>query len=164
MDNPNEFEFRRGWTLERLQARILEIFAMRAEVSLHTLLVGSELDSLDLVEIYMDLEEDFDVVLADERMQHLKTVEDVVEFIWGQLAPAELSPSPGRVDPTLPWTTRAQLLGTIYQVHMGHVETESDFWISVVELLIPAVRDQLAKDLGVGREQVALIFRSTVSR
>lgn len=38
-------------------------------------------DSLDIVEMIMALEEEFDLEIADEEAEKLSTVKDVVEFI-----------------------------------------------------------------------------------
>ena len=38
-------------------------------------------DSLDVVELIMTLEETFDIKIEDDKVQSLRTVKDVVEFI-----------------------------------------------------------------------------------
>ena len=43
-------------------------------------------DSLDLVELIMDLEERFGVKISDEEAQSIGTVGEAVEFIVGQAA------------------------------------------------------------------------------
>jgi acyl carrier protein len=38
-------------------------------------------DSLDLVELIMAMEEEFDIKIEDEEAEKIKTVKDVIEFI-----------------------------------------------------------------------------------
>lgn len=38
-------------------------------------------DSLDLVELVMDLEQEYDLEIADEELEGMKTVADIVTFI-----------------------------------------------------------------------------------
>lgn len=38
-------------------------------------------DSLDVVDLVMSLEEEFDVEIPDEEIESIKTVEDIVRFI-----------------------------------------------------------------------------------
>ncbi|MDR1657648.1 MAG: acyl carrier protein, partial [Deltaproteobacteria bacterium] len=38
-------------------------------------------DSLDLVELIMAMEEEFDIKIDDEAVQNIKTVKDVINFI-----------------------------------------------------------------------------------
>lgn len=40
-------------------------------------------DSLDAVEIQMDLEDEFDVQIPDEDMEKLKTIQDIVNYLTG---------------------------------------------------------------------------------
>ncbi len=40
-----------------------------------------ELDSLDIMDLLMVLEEEFDLQIPDEQLQSMKTVGDIVEFI-----------------------------------------------------------------------------------
>ena len=42
------------------------------------------LDSLDLVEMIMAIESEFDVEISDEGAENIKTVEDAVNFIRGK--------------------------------------------------------------------------------
>ena len=41
-------------------------------------------DSLDVVEILMALEEEFEVSIPDEAIPNIKTIEDIVKFIESQ--------------------------------------------------------------------------------
>ena len=43
-------------------------------------------DSLDIVDIVMALEDDFDAEIGDEAVEGLKTVEDVVKYIEENIA------------------------------------------------------------------------------
>ena len=38
-------------------------------------------DSLDLVDLVMSLEEEFDVEIPDEQVENIKTVSDIVKYI-----------------------------------------------------------------------------------
>ena len=41
-------------------------------------------DSLDAVEVIMDLEEEFDIEIPDEEAENFKTIGDIVEYIKKQ--------------------------------------------------------------------------------
>ena len=43
-------------------------------------------DSIDLVEIYMDLEDEFNLSIPDQDLPNIKTVGDLVKFIDSKLA------------------------------------------------------------------------------
>lgn len=61
------------------------------EVAAATALVGDlELDSLDLIEIGVDLEDAFDIELADDEVARLRMVGDLVEHIAGKLGVVEV--------------------------------------------------------------------------
>ncbi|HIZ54695.1 MAG TPA: acyl carrier protein [Firmicutes bacterium] len=38
-------------------------------------------DSLDVVDLVMSLEEEFDIEIPDEQVEHIKTVGDIVKYI-----------------------------------------------------------------------------------
>lgn len=42
-------------------------------------------DSIDLVEIYMDLEDEFNMSIPDQDLPNIKTVGDLVAFIDGKI-------------------------------------------------------------------------------
>lgn len=42
------------------------------------------LDSLDLMELVMDIEAEYDITFPEEELEKLETVADVVEFLEGQ--------------------------------------------------------------------------------
>jgi acyl carrier protein len=43
-------------------------------------------DSLDLVELVMEMEEEFDLTISDEEAENLKTVGSVVSYVTGKRA------------------------------------------------------------------------------
>ena len=67
--------------------KVKEIIANQLSVDIKKLTektnIAEELgaDSLDVVEILMALEEEFEVSIPDEAIPNIKTVEDVVKFI-----------------------------------------------------------------------------------
>lgn len=50
-----------------------------------TILIGGELDSLSVVELVMDVEDKFDIVIADEQWENVKTVGELIEVADKQL-------------------------------------------------------------------------------
>ena len=44
-----------------------------------------EADSLDVVELLMSIEDEFDVEIPDEEIENLKTIGDVVEYIQNNM-------------------------------------------------------------------------------
>ena len=68
--------------LEKIKDIISERMEMpREEITAQSSFEGMQIDSLDMVEIVMDLEEAFDVSI--ETSDGLKTVADLVAFIEG---------------------------------------------------------------------------------
>lgn len=67
--------------------KVKEIIANQLSVDVKKLTektnIAEELgaDSLDVVEILMALEEEFDVSIPDEAIPNIKTIKDVVDFI-----------------------------------------------------------------------------------
>lgn len=41
-------------------------------------------DSLDLVELIMEMEETFNIQVADEELEKIRTVQDVIDFLRGK--------------------------------------------------------------------------------
>ncbi|MBN1548244.1 MAG: acyl carrier protein [Syntrophaceae bacterium] len=41
-------------------------------------------DSLDLVELIMEMEETFNIQVADEELEKIRTVQDVIDFLKGK--------------------------------------------------------------------------------
>lgn len=68
-------------------ARVKSILCDRLRVSPNEVLEDSDLredlgaDSLDLVEVGMDLEDEFGILVSDEDIEKFVTVEDIVEFV-----------------------------------------------------------------------------------
>lgn len=68
--------------LEKLKRLIAEKFSVDEEdVTADTTFEELGADSLDLVELIMIAEEEFEVEIADEDVESLTTVGDVVEYI-----------------------------------------------------------------------------------
>lgn len=67
--------------------KIKNILAEQLDVEADTLTmetdIGKDLnaDSLDVVEILMSIEDEFDVEIPDEEIENIKTIGDVVEYI-----------------------------------------------------------------------------------
>ncbi|NLP37220.1 MAG: acyl carrier protein [Firmicutes bacterium] len=51
------------------------------EISLETTFNDLDADSLDIVELVMAIEEEFNLDIADEEVEDIKTVGDVVKYI-----------------------------------------------------------------------------------
>ena len=49
------------------------------------LLDGLNLDSVDLIEIVIEIEGDFDIKIADTEIEQIKTVRDIVELIKAKM-------------------------------------------------------------------------------
>lgn len=64
-----------------------------ASISAQTRLADLNIDSLDTVELTMEVEEEFEIVVGDEHLQHLRTVGDVARAITA-LAAGEPVPPP----------------------------------------------------------------------
>ena len=68
---------------DKVKAILAEQLDVEAEtLSLETD-IGKDLnaDSLDVVEILMSLEDEFDVEIPDEEIENIKTIGDLVEYI-----------------------------------------------------------------------------------
>ncbi|HHX77406.1 MAG TPA: acyl carrier protein [Firmicutes bacterium] len=52
-----------------------------SEITLDTSFDSLDADSLDIVELVMALEEEFDLEISDEEVEKIKTVGDVVNYI-----------------------------------------------------------------------------------
>lgn len=50
-------------------------------------------DSLDIVELIMAFEEEFNIEIPDEKAEKIKTVEDVVNYIDGGASPSDTKES-----------------------------------------------------------------------
>lgn len=61
---------------------ILDVFCYSSEeLSVEEKISDLGLDSLDMVEITMKLEEKFDISIEDEEIENLKTVSDIIELV-----------------------------------------------------------------------------------
>ena len=56
------------------------------KVTKETTFEDIDADSLDVVELVMALEEEFDLEIADEEVENIKTVGDIVSYIEGKTA------------------------------------------------------------------------------
>lgn len=54
-------------------------------LSLETTFEDIDADSLDIVELVMALEEEFDLEISDQEIENIKSVGDVVRFIESQV-------------------------------------------------------------------------------
>lgn len=68
---------------ERVQKIICEQFGTQAEkVKMESsILEDFEADSLDLVDLAMSLEDEFDIEVPDEELENIKTVADIIKLI-----------------------------------------------------------------------------------
>lgn len=67
---------------EKLRAVIMEIIgADEDEITLDATLDDLNLDSLDVVEIMMAAEDEFDIEIPDDALEGVKTLGDVVDVI-----------------------------------------------------------------------------------
>lgn len=69
--------------LERVRKVIAEHFDVdESQIKQKTSFVGDlEADPLDMAQLFMDLEEEFDVEISDAESVRLKTVQDVVNYL-----------------------------------------------------------------------------------
>jgi len=68
--------------LEKVKSIVAEQLGVDAgEISLETSFDDLNADSLDVVELIMALEEEFDIEIPDEDAEKIKTVGDAVEYI-----------------------------------------------------------------------------------
>jgi acyl carrier protein len=82
-------------TPQEIEAKVIEIVAQqmghdKAKIT-STMSFADDLnaDSLDQVELVMELEEAFETDIPDEQAEKIKTVGDAVNFIKGQLGGAK---------------------------------------------------------------------------
>ncbi len=72
-------------TFEQVKKIVVEQLGVEAdEVQMSSTFVDDlGADSLDIVELIMAFEEEFNIEIPDEKAEKIKTVEDVVKFIDG---------------------------------------------------------------------------------
>ena len=70
-------------TFERVKEILLENLGCDEEdIKMETDLIEDlEADSLDIVELSMSLEDEFEIEVSDEHLEKLNTVESIVEYI-----------------------------------------------------------------------------------
>ncbi|NLM51361.1 MAG: acyl carrier protein [Firmicutes bacterium] len=67
---------------EKVKGLISEQLSMdEDEISLETTFDDLDADSLDIVELVMAIEEEFNLDISDEEVEEIKTVGDVVRYI-----------------------------------------------------------------------------------
>ncbi len=69
-------------TFAKVKSMIVEQLGVEeGEVALKTTFEDLDADSLDIVELIMSLEEEFELEISDEEVEKIKTVGDVVSYI-----------------------------------------------------------------------------------
>ena len=77
--------------MESIESRVNEIVAEQLgladdEIPSNAVFSGDlGADTLDMVELVMAFEEEFDIEIADDEAESLATVRDVVEFVSGRM-------------------------------------------------------------------------------
>jgi acyl carrier protein len=67
---------------EKVKAIVVEQLGIEEEeITPTTTFEDLNADSLDIVELIMALEEEFDLDIADEEVENIKTIEDIVNYI-----------------------------------------------------------------------------------
>lgn len=68
---------------EKVKAIVMDQLAITDEdmITLNTTLEDLGADSLDMVEVIMAIEDEFDVQIKDEDLENLKTLADLIEYI-----------------------------------------------------------------------------------
>lgn len=74
-----------------VEAKVIKIVAEKLNIEEKNVSAGSRFqedlgaDSLDIVELLMEIEEEFGTSISDEESERLKTVGDAVKFIGSKL-------------------------------------------------------------------------------
>ncbi len=68
---------------EKVKASIIDQLSISDEdmITMETTLEDLGADSLDMVEVIMAIEDEFDVQIKDEDLENLKSVGDLIEYI-----------------------------------------------------------------------------------
>lgn len=84
---------------DKITRKVLDIIASRVQsphnsqpANLEAKFADFGMDSLDALEVFMDLEEEFDIKLPDEEVDQLATLADLVAFIRAQPNTSSSSP------------------------------------------------------------------------
>jgi len=80
----------RGGDQVSVESKVKGIIAAQLEVAADKLTMETsfediDADSLDIVELVMALEEEFDLEISDQEIENIKTVGDIIKFIESQL-------------------------------------------------------------------------------
>ena len=77
----------RDEALDKFNHHAIEVLAVSAEQLVPDAAFGDDLDadSLDLVELVMALEEEFDIEVAEEELKNIRTVGQAFELIYAKL-------------------------------------------------------------------------------
>ena len=73
--------------LMKLEDRVIEIIVQRLDVTKEECVPEASFiddlgaDSLDLVELIMEMEENFGIQISDEELEKIRTIKDVIEFL-----------------------------------------------------------------------------------
>jgi acyl carrier protein len=76
---------------KQVELKVISIVAEKLNIEEKNITLASRFqedlgaDSLDIVELLMEIEEDFGVSISDEESERLKTVGDAVKFISSKL-------------------------------------------------------------------------------
>ncbi|MCX5854186.1 MAG: acyl carrier protein [Deltaproteobacteria bacterium] len=71
----------------KLEERVIEIIMEQLDVTKEECVPAASFiddlgaDSLDLVELIMEMEENFGIQIADEELEKIRTVKDVIDFL-----------------------------------------------------------------------------------
>jgi acyl carrier protein len=71
----------------KLEERVIEIIMEQLDVTKEECVPEASFiddlgaDSLDLVELIMEMEENFGIQIADEELEKIRTVKDVIDFL-----------------------------------------------------------------------------------
>ncbi len=83
---PSETGYAEVMMSEELESKVVEIIAKQLQVSKEKVKRESRIqadlgaDSLDIVEMVMELEDGLDISIPDEAVEKMKTVDDVIAF------------------------------------------------------------------------------------
>jgi acyl carrier protein len=94
VDAPKNLSVDRQRVLDEVRATMVQLGVDPAGIGPASQLVDDlDLDSLDWVDLAMQLEENLSITLTDERFSSLRTVQDVVDRVYGALVEAHDSPA-----------------------------------------------------------------------